>query len=215
MSENLEFFSRLIRGIAEHFGEKCEVVLHDLKDKPYESTIVAIENGHVTGRRKGDCGTNLGLEVLRGTDKQGDRYNYMTQTKEGRILKSSSIYIRDDSGAAVGSICINFDVTNLIMAERTLAAFTNHSLHSPAKVDQVAEYFTGEVGNLLDQLIQDSIRHVGKPVINMTKEDKKRGIQYLDTRGTFLIKKSADKIAKYYDISKYTLYSYLEETRTA
>jgi len=34
-------------------------------------------------------------------------------------------------------------------------------------------------------------------------------MQYLDSRGAFLIKKAGDKISKFYDISKYTLYNYL------
>jgi len=43
----------------------------------------------------------------------------------------------------------------------------------------------------------------------MTKQD----IQYLDSKGAFLIKKSGNKVSKFYKVSKYTLYSYLEEIR--
>ena len=44
----------------------------------------------------------------------------------------------------------------------------------------------------------------------MTKEDKVRAIQFLSNSGALLITKSGDKIAKYFGISKYTLYSYLD-----
>ena len=44
----------------------------------------------------------------------------------------------------------------------------------------------------------------------MTKEDKIRAIQFLNKSGAFLITKSGDKISKYYGISKYTLYSYID-----
>jgi predicted transcriptional regulator YheO len=44
----------------------------------------------------------------------------------------------------------------------------------------------------------------------MTKEDKIKAIHFLDDKGAFLIKKSGDKISKFYDISKYTLYNYLD-----
>jgi len=44
----------------------------------------------------------------------------------------------------------------------------------------------------------------------MTKEDKIRAIQFLSKNGAFLITKSGDKISKYYGISKYTLYSYID-----
>lgn len=215
ITDEVGFLKSLVKGLASHFGENCEVVLHDLKNQPYESTIVAIENGHVTGRSIGDCGTNLGLELLRGTDTEGDKYNYITQTKDGRMLKSSSFYIRNDEGEVVGSICINFDISDLLMAEKTLSELTSKILGDSGNntSNHVQEYFTGDVTELLDNLIQESIRHVGKPVGKMTKDDKKRGLQYLDARGALLIKKSADRIAQYYDISKYTLYAYLDQTR--
>ena len=76
----------------------------------------------------------------------------------------------------------------------------------------VEEVITNDVSELLDALIQDSVRYVGKPVISMTKEDKIKGLKYLDDKGAFLIKKAGDKISKFYDISKYTLYNYLEQS---
>ena len=50
--DDLDFLKRLIKGIAEEFGSDCEVAIHDLK-AGYEHSIIAIENGHVTGRKVG------------------------------------------------------------------------------------------------------------------------------------------------------------------
>ena len=44
----------------------------------------------------------------------------------------------------------------------------------------------------------------------MTKEDKIKAIQFLNDAGAFLITKSGDKVAKFFGISKYTLYSYVD-----
>ena len=44
----------------------------------------------------------------------------------------------------------------------------------------------------------------------MTKDDKIQAIQFLNRSGAFLITKSGDKISKYFGISKYTLYSYID-----
>lgn len=203
------FLKALVRGIAAEFGEHCEVVLHDLKDQPYNHSIVAIENGQVTGRRVGDCGTNLGLEVLRGTDKEGDKHNYVTQTRDGRLLRSTSVYIRDDAGVVVGALCINFDMTDFLMAERAIATLTRRDDACPEP--EVEEVFRNDVNDLLESLIQASIKHIGKPVAKMDKEDKVEGIRFLDRKGALLIKKSADRVASFYGISKYTLYSYLED----
>ena len=44
----------------------------------------------------------------------------------------------------------------------------------------------------------------------MTKEDKIAAIQFLYQTGAFLVTKSGDKVSKYFGISKYTLYSYID-----
>ena len=52
---------------------------------------------------------------------------------------------------------------------------------------------------------------VGKPVVLMDREDKRRAIRFLSDSGALLITRSGDKIAAYFGISKYTLYNYLEK----
>src|SRR5699024_5270523 len=191
--------------------EKCETVLLDLTnyEKYGSGLIVAIENGYITGREVGDTGTNLGLEVLKGENCEGDKYNYMTQTKDGRILRSTTMYIRNSEGFPIGCVCINFDITDLVMAENTIKNFTRMD---DIKTD-VKEVFVNNIEDMLAIIIQEAQEHVGKPVSKMNKEEKKKGIQYLDKKGAFLIKKSGEKICAYFNISKYTLYKYLEETR--
>ena len=66
------------------------------------------------------------------------------------------------------------------------------------------------VNDLLEELIQKSVALVGKPVALMNKDDKVKAIQFLNQNGAFLVTKSGDKIAKYFGISKYTLYSYID-----
>ena len=49
----------------------------------------------------------------------------------------------------------------------------------------------------------------------MNKEDKVKAIQFLNNAGAFLITKSGDKVCKFFGISKYTLYSYIDEAKEA
>ncbi|MCD9025868.1 helix-turn-helix transcriptional regulator [Cohnella silvisoli] len=209
IQHEMAFFQSLVKGIAAQFGENCEVVLHDLT-RPYESTIVAIENGHITGRKTGDPGTNLGLELLKGTVKDGNRFNYMTQTKDGRILRSTSLYIHDASGKPIGSLCMNFDITDLKMAEQSLKSLINFGTN-----DEVKETFVSNVNDLLDTLIQQTQEIVGKPVALMSKEDKMKFISLLDEKGAFLIKKSGEKVCAYLNISKFSLYSYMDVSKSS
>ena len=67
-ASNLEFCLQLAKGIARQFGPNCEVVVHDLATNDPESSIVAIENGQVTGRKVGDGPSHVVLEALRGSE---------------------------------------------------------------------------------------------------------------------------------------------------
>ena len=72
------------------------------------------------------------------------------------------------------------------------------------------EQIVTNVSDLLDTLIDQSVALVGKPAAVMNKDDKVKAIQFLSQNGAFLITKSGDKVAKYFGISKYTLYSYID-----
>ncbi len=211
IKDEMDLLTRMMKAIAAQAGPDCEVVLHDYEDD-YDHTIVAIENGHVTGRKVGDCGTNLGLEVLRGTVSNGDKYNYMTQTRDGKMLKSSSIYIYDDDGQAIGALCMNWDITEYINAGKALQHITDVSPDDAAD-SEVKEVISSNVNDILDAMIYDSLNYVGKPVDKMSKEDKMKGLRYLDEKGAFLIKKSGEKVMEFYKISKYTLYNYLDQSQ--
>ena len=87
----LQFLFQLAKGIAQQFGPNCEVVVHDLISNDPDSSIVAIENGHVTGRKVGDGPSQVVLEALRSERAHlQDHLSYLTRTKDGKILKSST-----------------------------------------------------------------------------------------------------------------------------
>ena len=124
-SGRLELLCQIAKGIAAQFGSHCEVVVHDLSRHP-DHSIVAIENGHVSGRKLGDGPSQVVLEQL-GKDGRApeDQLCYLTRTPDGKLLKSSSIYIRDESGRVCAIFCINFDISALAMAEQALAGLTS------------------------------------------------------------------------------------------
>ena len=204
---DLDFYKRLAKAIAVQFGESCETVVHDLTKGDPDHTIAAIENGHVSGRRIGDGPSRVVLEALneQEPEKLKDRAGYLMKTHDGRILKCSTVFIRGENNAVEGIFAINYDVTELLMAERAIDSILNHkaSRKMPERIPQ-------SVNDLLDDLIEQSVALVGKPVAMMSKEDKIEAIAYLNRAGAFLITRSGDKVSKYFDISKYTLYSYID-----
>ena len=101
IEEQSAFLKKIMDMLENHFGRNCEILLHDYS-KGYDQSLVDIRNGYITGRSVGACGSNLGLEVLRGTTVNGDRYNYITHTKSGKILRSSTAYIYNDENVIIG-----------------------------------------------------------------------------------------------------------------
>lgn len=208
----LQFLSRLAKALSAQFGPNCEVVIHDLRTGDPDSSIVAIENGHISGRKVGDGPSQVVLEALRGSGEIAeDRLCYLTKTKDGKTLKSTTVYLRDENKEPVGIFSINYDITLMLAAEELLHQFTsteaNPSENAPQPIAQ-------NVSDLLDELIEQSVRQVGKPVALMSKEDKVKAIRFLNDTGAFLITKSGGKVCKYFNISKYTLYSYIEEAKS-
>ena len=207
--ENLTFttLKQLARGLAEQFGSNCEIVIHDLSKEHIDNSIVHIENGQVTGRKLGGSPSNVVIEALqKNPNELKDQYANLTRTDNGRILKSTTIYIRGNDDKPRYVFAINYDITNLLALESTIKSITTTG--DDVNADQPTP-IPMDVNQLLDELIAQSVELVGVPVAYMTKEDKIKAIQFLNDSGAFLITKSGDKVSKFFGISKYTLYSYV------
>ena len=189
----IDFYTRLARGLAAQFGSNCEIVIHDLESNDVEHSIVAIENGYITGRKLGDGPSHIVLESLQNG------------------AKSSTIYIRNSQGRIIGILSINYDITILLAAQSHIQSFT-----ATAADDTEAsgpETVSMNVSDLLDELIEQAFQRIGKPAAVMTKDDKIDFIRLLNDAGAFLITKSGQRVCQVLCISKFTLYSYLNEIK--
>lgn len=200
----------VVEGLAKTFGNHCEVVLHDLTDD-LASSIIAIHNGHVSGRQVGSPVTNLALQALRSAKVSEEPYdlNYRNETIKGKQIKSSSIYIKDEAGVVIGSLCINIDVTHLAMAHAVLGSMMEIEDKQDERKED--ENFAPTVAVLMEQMIDDCLKRTGKPIALMQKEDKIQFIRLLDEAGLFLIKGAVQHVADLLDVSKFTVYSYLDK----
>ncbi|HIR87946.1 MAG TPA: transcriptional regulator [Candidatus Fimimorpha faecalis] len=206
MDTKLDLLKQIANGMTKQFGPDCEIVIHDLTQNNLDNSIVYIENGHVSGRRVGDGPSTVVLEtVRRNPEAVHDKLAYLTRTSDGKVLKSSTMFIRGDDGNIDYIFAVNYDITGLLLIDRSLKSFINteEATRNPSKI-------THNVNDLLDELLIKSVELVGKPVSLMNKEDKILAIQFLNDAGAFLITRSSDKVSKFFGISKYTLYSYID-----
>ena len=207
-NNRLEMLRQIASALAVQFGPNCEVVIHDLVAKDPDKSIVCIENGHVTGRKVGDGPSTVVMEqILHANEDPEDHLGYLTRTPDGKILKSSTVYIRDGRGKVTAILSINFDISALLMMESAIGSLVRTAEPDQGREERITVL---NVNDLLDDLIEQSVALVGKPVALMNKDDKVRAIRFLNEHGAFLVTKSGDKVAKYIGISKYTLYSYID-----
>jgi predicted transcriptional regulator YheO len=113
----------LVEGIADTFGKNCEVILHDIRNP--QSSIIAIANGHITGRTVGSPMSEYGLATLRKGQFDKPIVNYSKRTKDGKLLKSTSLFIKDEAGKLIGFLCISYDISELTIAKNIINDLTN------------------------------------------------------------------------------------------
>lgn len=196
----------MVKGIAATFGSNCEVVLHDLAD--LQNSIVIIENGDVTGRDGDSSMTDHSLQQIKSGNTNKDIINYSGKGKNGKTIKSTTMFIRDDSEKVIGCLCINFDVTEFILAKKVLSEMLEfgESIVKQSNNDK-------KINDVLSELVQGKLDEIGKPVSYLNKEEKVDVVKKLDIQGVFLIKGAIDYVAEILCVSRYTIYNYLDETR--
>jgi predicted transcriptional regulator YheO len=136
-----------------------------------------------------------------------DLINYRTKTKDGKELRSSSVFLRDENGQIFGSLCINVDLSGLLKAQEWIQEALGSAMTT------VDERFERTVDEVLETLIQNAISSVGKSPGDMTREEKVAIVAYLETKGAFLIRYSVERVAELLGMTKYTIYNYLDEIR--
>jgi predicted transcriptional regulator YheO len=205
--ENLK---NLADTIVQMFGRNMEVAIHDFDNLQHSLKYIA---GAVTKRREGAPVTDLVVKAWR---REGESVKnligYRSTTKEGRILKCSTSFIRDSKGKVIGVFCINFDVTDLLNSvydiETLAQTFTNKEVGK-------SETFATTITETIDALIEQSVVEVGKQPALMTKEEKVKLVGILEEKGAFIIKGGVDNVAARMGLSKYTIYNYLQKFRAS
>ncbi|WP_427170454.1 helix-turn-helix transcriptional regulator [Arthrobacter sp. 92] len=207
-------FAPVMHAMAAAAGPACEVVLHDLSapEPDLGHTIVAIENGHVTGREVGGPSTSLGIGVLHNQSADHNAFGYRGITSDGRQLRCSSVYFRNSAGRIIAALCVNVDVSAIHQARALLEGLLPQE--SPRSPEQPNEFFGGDLVAVMDVMVGEAIREIGKPVEQMSRDDRIAVLYKLDQQGVLQMRKGVERIAARLDISRVTAYAYLDEARS-
>ena len=201
----LDGLVRMAAAIAATFGGSCETLIHDMS-KPGHP-VVAIFNSQVSGRQVGSTasifGDDLGTDNTVFEDLNGeDAVNTLAITNSGRYIKSTSVKFEGrDYHYVLG---INYDYTPIMAAANTLMDLTTTS----ANLD---DHLNLNKQTVLDDVFEECVRIMGKPLTKMKKPDKVQLIALLMEKKAFDFQKSVTYVADRLGLSRFTVYKYIHE----
>ncbi|WP_373844525.1 transcriptional regulator [Clostridium sp.] len=207
----LKKYVSLINFLGEVLGEDTEIVLHDITN--VDNSVVAISNGHISGRDIGAPATNLVLKILK--DGKYSRKEYITNYKgissEGNVLRSSTYFIKDDKEEIIGMLCINISLERF----RELRDFIDKFMHiknNNSKVEDIEKLDQSVEGIALENM-QEIIKSTRIPPERMCQEEKIEVVKKLNENGIFLLKGAVSEIGEQLKSSEATIYRYLNRIK--
>lgn len=209
--EIVQTYIPIAKFIAAICGPRYEVALHCLDD--LDHSIVAIENGYISGRKVGDGLRNYALETIFNDEYvKGDFIaNVRGKSINNRHMKYSNLFIKDHNGNIIGFLAVNADITEL----EQILEFANTELSFHSGLDGIVHFpMTASAAQMIDTVISEIVHQMGhNDVLKLKKEEKLHVISALNAQSLFLTKGSVSIVAKHLGISEPTVYRYLKEVK--
>ncbi|MDT0318207.1 helix-turn-helix transcriptional regulator [Streptomyces millisiae] len=194
---------KIVTAVGRMFPGLCEVVLHDLRDP--EHAVRAIESG-LSGRAVGDPATEIGLARIQDPDFPDVLQNYPNRFPDGRPAKSTSIGIRNGSGAYVAAICLNLDVSALGAAAAALTALARTEADDRPPAETLRARTLDELRSAAAEFAtaRGSVSPRG-----LRAADKRELVRDLRDRGFLQVKHAVPTLGEILGVSRATVYNHL------
>lgn len=206
----IERYIPMVDFIAAIMGDNCEVVLHDITTP--ENSIIAIKNGHLSGRKVGGPLTDFVLKVIQNKSYKSQNFisNYKASAKH-KTFRSSSLFIKNDQEDIIGVLCVNVDIEPYEKVKELMdkLTFVSSNLEKNISEEQLYE----NVEELLDNLIQEAVAAIGVSPQRMSVEEKIEVVKFLNSKGAFQLKGAVSNVARAMEVSEPTVYRYLTKSR--
>lgn len=203
VQSKLELLADLVPKLARAIAPTCEVVLHENTSQP--PTILAIGNGHVTGRSVGDLMTRVVVDGKDVTDRTNPLFNYLSKAPDGAQIRVSLIPILDDD-KVIAYIAVNFLVQDFATAQQALSVLVRAEHHSEA----IEETFLSP-RDVVDRTVEEYLHDCGRPAALMDRSSRLQLIRRLSERGAFGMRGAVGQIASKLGVSRTAIYNYLNE----
>ena len=202
----LERYIQIGRVVAEMFSPVVEAVIHDYRMP--ESSVIAVFNSHITGRKVGDSITDMGERRIKGDPIPDELISYRNESPEGKPLKSSSLAIRNDEHELIGSLCFNFDLSTFQEFGRFIELLSKSSfsevLHGPER------FFPATSQDEIRGAISEYLISHNWQSRSLDNSQRQELVLALRERGYFNQRNAVTTIARELGVTRPTIYRYLQ-----
>jgi predicted transcriptional regulator YheO len=209
--DSLEAAKNIVEFLGRACGENCEIVLQDLREGKME--IVAIANGHISGRTVGAPPTDLALRMMAQEVWRTRDYicNYEGKTRDNRFLHSSTFFLKNEKkDKLLGMLCVNIDTskyTQLSEAVLKLTGLEPIQETRPSEESQAENFY-----NNMEEIIKSVLREMGiggEARHRLSQEERLIITERLMEYGIFLLRGSVSSVAEKLHCSEASLYRYI------
>ncbi|MBI6906799.1 PAS domain-containing protein [Pseudomonas sp. SIMBA_059] len=211
----LEGLKAIVTAFGTVLGRNIEIVLHDFRNP--EKSVVAIANGHITGRTIGspvlggpqqDLGFTAVMNASSAEPGPGPviKGSYTTLSAQGKALRSATVVFRNTDGEPFAGLCINADFNDLDSAHelierlRPLAGQAETAVSEPADMELLSA-----------EVIRNALSQTSGG--RMNKAAKINAVRLMQEGGLFIIKGGVERAAEALGVTRFSIYNYLEELR--
>ncbi|HET9381184.1 MAG TPA: helix-turn-helix domain-containing protein, partial [Streptomyces sp.] len=166
--------------------------------------------GSVTGRVAGGSMSEIGMRVLARGDDARDDVNYLSRTRDGTPVKSSTILLRDSTDTVFGALCVNLDIGAVTRAHELLGALAGVAA-APAELPVTT--FGNDIDAVVDAVVDTHRAREDKSWAELDRGRRLELFRALDARGVFAVRRSVEQVATRLGISRASAYNYLSRAR--
>lgn len=245
-SQMMEQYSMMVQFLCHMLGPNYEVVLYDCSGKGLNdedrwaaelitdpappaaaaASVAAIANGHITGRTLG-AGLTPALKSMVDAElwkTQDWQQHFQEVSADGTLLRSSVLFLKDESGALQGLFCVSFDdrrykdLTEKLFALCHPSEFSvldisigeaASSIPSPTRQEKGQAVVSAGLYTAVDEAIAAICKRTDVAPKELRKDERIRIVGLLSRSGFFQRKGAVSAAAEKLGCSKPTIYRYL------
>lgn len=191
----------VLEGIQLLFSPLVEIAVHDAK-----SGVITHILGNLSKRTIGEPSPFHELDIP--VEQFPDIFPpYIRTNTDGRMLKSTSITLRDNENVPQSVICINVDIS--VFQQVTSLFSTLMGVKGENPLDQFGNDPTIAIQTAIEEFLHKHNLAKG----SLQRKEKRSIIQHLQKKGYLYFKNAPTLVAQILGVSRATIYNHIKEEK--